>query len=93
VKCVRHHTVLHNFGFLTPSEWSLYLRGFADGDAADRCLCRLESARVGKNAASVSGLAKLFPGRIPACEQRPVRMSAETSSSPKCARGPKIPAT
>jgi hypothetical protein len=51
---------------------------FAGGDAGDRCLCRLESAGVAKNAAPVSGLAKLFPGGIRAREQRPVRMSAET---------------
>jgi hypothetical protein len=37
-----------------------------------------------KNAAPVSGLAKPFPGGIPTREQRPVRMSAETGSSPKC---------
>jgi hypothetical protein len=40
-------------------------------------------ANVAKNARRVSGLAKPFPGGIPAREQRPVRMSAETGSSPK----------
>jgi hypothetical protein len=37
--------------------------------------------RYAENAAPVSGLTKLFPGRIPSREQRPVRMSAETGSS------------
>jgi hypothetical protein len=61
----------------------LIFRGFAGADAGERRLCRPETAGVAKNAASISGLAKLFPGRIPACRQRQVRMSAETGLSPK----------
>jgi hypothetical protein len=57
----------------------LTFRGFAAGDAGERGLCHLESARVAQNATPVSGLVKLFPGGIPAREQRRVRMSAETA--------------
>jgi hypothetical protein len=46
-----------------------------------------ESARVAQNATPVSGLCKPFPCAIPAREQRPVRMSAETGLSPKCRLG------
>jgi hypothetical protein len=47
----------------------LTFRGFAAEDRGDRGLYHLESARVAKNAAPVSGPAKLFPGGIPARER------------------------
>ena len=56
-------------------------RGFAAADAGQRGLCSLESAGVAKNAAQVSGLAKLFPAGISGRERRTVRMSAETRLS------------
>jgi hypothetical protein len=62
----------------------LTFRGFAAADAGWGGLCRPESVTVAKNARPVSGPAKPFPGKIPACEQRLVRISAETGSSPKC---------
>jgi hypothetical protein len=44
----------------------LTFRGFAAGDAEERGLCRPKSGCDAKNAARVSGLAKSFPGGIPA---------------------------
>ena len=85
--CGRIDAVLHNTASPAWSEWPLNSRGFAAGHARWRGLCRQESAGVTKDATAVSGLAKLFPGGIPARGQRMVRMSTETGLSPKCRLG------
>ena len=58
--------------------------GLAAGDSRGCGLYGPESAGAAKNAAPVSGVAKPFPGGILAGEQRLVRTSVETGSSPKC---------
>jgi hypothetical protein len=67
------------------------LMGAAAAGMRECGLCRPKSAGVAKNAAAVSGLAKLFPGGIPASEQRPVRMSTETGSSPNGSSAGPVP--